>query len=159
MKMTTHSKDLTLETPHGKFTLRVGYLAFQNDSILLQQDTKNGYWFVTGGRVEFGSSTEETVFREIAEELSLDIQESELAGLLENFFTLNGYDYHEVCTYYRVQLPDNFTPPTHEANGDPITLAWHKIEDLKNLDIRPSFLKEELGVLKSGFTHRVHRGK
>ncbi len=151
------SKDLTLPTPNGVFTFRIGYLAFNGDKILLQYDPKNNYWFITGGRVEFGNTTSETVAREVAEELSLDISKMELAGFIENFFSLDGDNYHEIAVYYRICLPENFELPTKEACGKPIILGWHNLEDLEAIDIKPALTKELWSGFQQGFTHYVQR--
>ena len=155
--MKQNQKDLTLKTAHGMFNFRIGYLIFNGNKILLQKHPNDNYWFITGGRVEFGDDTKETVIREISEELSLDVTNLDLAGLIENFFNLEGHAFHELATFYRVKIAKDFEIPTHEANGKEIHLEWHALDSLKHLDIRPSFLKDHLHKFKNGFLHYIHK--
>lgn len=145
-------------TPHGKFNVRVGYLAFNKGNVLLQYSTRNKFWFVPGGRVGFGNSTHEAVIREVYEELSLKIDDVEIAGMVEKFITSDEYNFHEICIYYRISVPEGFVLPKEEINGDPVTFAWHSIDQMISLDIRPSFLKRNISHFHKGFTHCIHEG-
>ena len=149
--------DLTLPTPCGGiFNHRVGYLAFQNGAILLQESNERGFWFIPGGRIAFGENSKESLMREVYEELGLTVAAPDLAAVVENFFT-ETKPVHEVNFYYRIALPENFPLPTQEHNGDPISLAWHKLDELMELNLLPSFLKEHLPALQTGQHHFIRK--
>jgi ADP-ribose pyrophosphatase YjhB (NUDIX family) len=54
------------------FSMRVAALIFQNGHVLVQRGTKDSYWALPGGRAEIGESSQETIIREIGEELGRD---------------------------------------------------------------------------------------
>ncbi len=59
-----------------------------------------------GGHVEFGERAEETLKREIKEELDADIRNVRFAGISENIFTWSGKPGHEVIFVYEAEFID-----------------------------------------------------
>ena len=151
------SKDLTLQTPWGKLNIRVAFLVFRAGKILLQQHDAHDYWFMPGGRVAFGETSEETVIREIGEELHCAPDSLELAGVVENFFVSERRDFHELMVFYRAALPEPLAVPKTDTNGTPITSSWFSSDDLRETDLKPAFLKERLFSFAAGFQHVTHR--
>jgi ADP-ribose pyrophosphatase YjhB (NUDIX family) len=149
-------RDLTLETPWGMFNHRVGCLAFHEDMILLERSPE-GYWFVPGGRVAFGEFSKDAVLREMKEELSINLDNVEWAGLVENYFTLDGERFHEIAIFYRIEVPIDTLLPTADDNGDPVFYAWHAINNLQDIDLKPYFLSDRIVEFKKGVTHVLHR--
>ena len=49
-----------------------------------------------GGGIEFGERSDETVRREIREELGEEVRDLRLLGVLENIFTLDARRWHEI---------------------------------------------------------------
>lgn len=148
------SVDLTLPVgPSGQFTFRVGYLVFRGDEVLLMK-SRGGYWFVPGGRVAFGEATPTTVLREVQEETGLTADRIELAGLVENFFTLDGTQAHELAVFYRTQLAADHVPARDQGGHAPF--GWHRVADLSQIDLRPTFLMTMFDTFRTGFTHHVH---
>lgn len=58
------------------------------------------FWVPVGGRVEFGETSREAILREIEEELSAEVADLRLLGVLENIFTFDGDDGHEIVFIY-----------------------------------------------------------
>ena len=59
-----------------------------------------------GGEVEFGESSREALVREVQEELSLELQDASLLGVLENVFFYGGEPGHEVVFVYDARFSD-----------------------------------------------------
>lgn len=59
-----------------------------------------------GGKVEFGETSRHAIAREVKEELSTEVHDLELLGVLESFFTFDGGDGHEIVFVYDGQLAD-----------------------------------------------------
>ena len=78
--------DCTFKTPEGKFNLRVGAVITDGKRVLVSKDGSHSFYWVTGGRVKLGETTEEAILREIREELDVDIQ-------IDNFLVTVEYDY------------------------------------------------------------------
>jgi ADP-ribose pyrophosphatase YjhB (NUDIX family) len=59
-----------------------------------------------GGGVEFGEHSSDTIVREIREELGAEITLPEFLGVLENIFTYDGAQGHEVVFIYDAKFVD-----------------------------------------------------
>ena len=57
-----------------------------------------------GGRVEIGENSENTIKREIKEELGKDIEITGYLGTIENFFEMKGNKYHEIMFVYKIEF-------------------------------------------------------
>ncbi|MDZ7343929.1 MAG: NUDIX hydrolase [candidate division KSB1 bacterium] len=94
------------------------------------------YYRPLGGGVEPGETTRETVAREIAEELSLQIDALELLGVLENIFVLEGQPKHEIVFVYDARFVDESVYAQNElhgreANGEPLRATWRRLDSFK----------------------------
>lgn len=67
------------------FSMRVAALIFHDGHILVQRAVGDVYWALPGGRAEIGESSEETIVREIHEELGRDCCVERLLWSAENF--------------------------------------------------------------------------
>ena len=89
-----------------------------------------------GGGIEFGESSEETVCRELMEEINVDVDRSSLKylGTLENIFTFNGSQGHEIVMIYDGALTesglyDQAVIVGQEANGEEIRAVWKSLNE------------------------------
>ena len=57
-----------------------------------------------GGHVEFGERGEETIRREMKEELGCDAHDVKFVSVIENLFTYNGKKGHEIILVYEGKL-------------------------------------------------------
>jgi 8-oxo-dGTP pyrophosphatase MutT (NUDIX family) len=80
------------------------------DSILvtegLDTSTNRRYARPLGGGVELGESSQQTVIREICEEIGAEVRDLKLLGVLENLFELESQQRHEVVFVYDGQFVD-----------------------------------------------------
>ena len=112
---------------------------FRNkDRILVFEgyDTVKGETFYRslGGGIEFGEKAEDTVRRELMEELNVEVGEVRYLGTLENIFTFNGNSYHEIVLIYDGVLVDSGLYEQavivgKEANGDDIRAMWKSLDE------------------------------
>ena len=87
-----------------------------------------------GGGIEFGEKAEDTVRRELMEELNVEVGEVRYLGTLENIFTFNGNSYHEIVMVYDGALVDSGLYEQavivgKEANGDVIRAMWKRLDE------------------------------
>ncbi|MGI8978378.1 MAG: NUDIX hydrolase [Pirellulaceae bacterium] len=82
----------------------------RDEEILVTEgfDTANNQRYARplGGGVELGETSEQTIVREIREELGAEVRELKLLGVLENLFELEGRQQHEVVFVYDGQFAD-----------------------------------------------------
>jgi len=60
-----------------------------------------------GGRIEFGERGAETIVRELREEIKAEVTNIRYLGTLENIFTYEGQQGHEIVLVYDGQLTDS----------------------------------------------------
>ena len=95
--------DCTFKTPEGKFNLRVGAVITDGKRVLVSKDGSHSFYWVTGGRVKLGETTEEAILREIREELGVEAEIARLYSIAEKFFTVDGVFYHELEYLYLIK--------------------------------------------------------
>jgi 8-oxo-dGTP pyrophosphatase MutT (NUDIX family) len=81
-----------------------------NDCILVAEGydpvkTEN-FYRPLGGGIEFGEYSEQTIRREILEEIGAEVCELKYLGTLENIFVFNGTPGHEIVQVYNGSLRD-----------------------------------------------------
>jgi len=115
--------------------VRVGVrCVFSNGDRILAIDAfdptkEQQFWVPVGGRVEFGETSREAIEREIREELSSEVSDLELLGVLENIFTYDGAEVHEIVFVYDGQLAEEAlyrkaSVRVVESNGEEFTAHW-----------------------------------
>jgi 8-oxo-dGTP pyrophosphatase MutT (NUDIX family) len=83
----------------------------RNDRILVAEGydpvKKQTFYRPLGGGIEFGEKSEETVRRELMEEIGADVGDVRYLGTLENVFVFNGTPGHEIVQVYDGVLKDS----------------------------------------------------
>jgi 8-oxo-dGTP pyrophosphatase MutT (NUDIX family) len=89
-----------------------------------------------GGGIEFGERSEETICRELMEEIGVELKQNTLKylGTVENIFTFNGTPGHEIVLVYDGWLDDSGLYDQDviigkEANGEEIRAVWKNLDE------------------------------
>lgn len=154
--------DLTVQcSPSQKLSLRVIFLAVQEDAILTQKNQEAGYYFLPGGRIRYQEDSYTAVKREIKEELQISYETPALTAVLENFFLEKHIQehFHEICFLYRIKLPKDFTPPELEEDGKHNEWRWIERKDWNKLNVLPRLSKNHIEAVFNAerFVHIVHK--
>lgn len=118
--------------------------------ILVHTTDVDDYWALPGGTIEALEPSSETLKREMVEELSVEVEVGRLIWMVENFFDLEGSEFHEIAFYYELRLPaecDLLTSaePFFSRDGETgLTFVWHPLTGLDELYLKPEFLKAGL---------------
>ncbi|MBB2793501.1 UNVERIFIED_ORG: 8-oxo-dGTP pyrophosphatase MutT (NUDIX family) [Rhizobium pisi] len=148
-----------------RFNHRIAGLAFRDGHVLVHRAVHEPFWTFPGGTAEIGETSEETLKREMMEELGLNVTVSRLLWTVENFFHYEQRDWHELSFYYMIEIPPEFPFRPHEI--------VHRVEDGDNhlefkwvaatrtaltaLDIPPYFIAQEIENLPAAPRHLVWR--
>ena len=145
-----------------RFNYRVVGVAIHTDTVLLHRADHEPFWTLPGGRAEHGETAEETIKREMREELATEVDVVRLLWLVENFFDHEGLHYHEIALYFLLRLPPGSAPLSVEAftssdAGVPLKFRWFPIlrQELARLPLLPGFLPEALTDLPTSVVHIV----
>jgi 8-oxo-dGTP pyrophosphatase MutT (NUDIX family) len=98
-----------------RFNYRIVGVAIHDGLVLLHRAGDEPFWTLPGGRAEMGEAAEQTIRREIREELSTDVEVLRLLWLVENFFDYDGVSYHELALYFLIRFPPDSAPLTQNA--------------------------------------------
>lgn len=149
---------------HGtRFTYRVAGIILHNGRVLCQHAPEEHFWFLPGGRAELGESSEESLRREIREELGIEPHIERLLFINENFFAFQGEPHHELGLYFLISLPsdapvyqseDTFTLE-EETEHLLLTYYWLPVDTLETLPVYPIFLRKALRSLPEETKHSI----
>jgi NADH pyrophosphatase NudC (nudix superfamily) len=82
----------------------------QNNHILVAEGydpvKKQSFYRPLGGGIEFGEYSEQTIHREMMEEIGAEVCGLKYLGTLENIFVFNGIPGHEIVQVYDGELKD-----------------------------------------------------
>ena len=137
------------------FRYRTGGIIVNNGKMLFVKCGFADYYYMIGGGVQMGETSEKCIEREIFEETGLTARVDHLAVVSENFFkgfggVIDGFDCQTLEFYYymNVETEDLVNCKTETDAGE--KLVWIPIEDIKTSQIKPDFIKERIsGILNS----------
>ena len=152
--------DVVFRTEKAIFNYRVAGIWIEDGHVLLHKDVNESNWSLPGGRVEIAEESQVSIKREFREELNLDITVNGLVWIVENFFEYDGKDIHEIGLYFSVSsqtfIEINDTP-FNGIEGDRLIYKWTPIEELKDIELYPEFLRAEIKNLPKNTEHIVQR--
>ncbi len=124
------------------FGVRATALIIKDGKIFLTKDYKGRYYTI-GGAVEVNEVAADAAVREVREELGVDSRVNQLAFVVENQFTHEGIDFHNIEFHFIV---DPIEEMPKEMIEDSLKQAceWIELDKVVNLDIVPAFLAQEL---------------
>lgn len=118
-----------------------------NNKILFVKNSVGGYFYVIGGGVHLGETSEKAVEREFFEETGIKAKADRLAAVCENFFkgkggSIDGLDCHEIEFYYIMKTTDDVLPLCRNMSDIGEALVWLPVDKVKENNIKPGFIKE-----------------
>ncbi len=145
-----------------RFNYRCAAICRSEGRVLLHRPHQDDFWALPGGRCEPGEAARQAVVREIREELDVSVSAGRLVFVVENFFTYDDWNGHELGMYFEVELPDDSPIAEKREAWTPVVepgavFRWFRKGDLGEVDVKPRFLAERLFDLPDETEHLVVR--
>jgi ADP-ribose pyrophosphatase YjhB (NUDIX family) len=145
------------------FSFRVAGVILHNDHLLVQRSVNETYWALPGGRAEIGESSEQTIIREMREEIGREVSIKRLLFTVENFFRFDDYRAHELGFYYLLKLDRPLAFHTediiHRVVDGPTEVEFRWVPAtaaaFQSFDIRPAFLGSYMSRLPERVEHLI----
>ena len=152
--------DLTLDVEDYKLNIRSAGVIIHNNKILTHKNVNKNHYSLPGGRVEIGENSEETVIRELHEELEKDIVITGYVATIENFFEMENKKYHEIYFVHKVEFAkaedQNIDYTLHNKEGkEYLKYEWIDLSEIDKYNILPACLKDIL-KMKQFPTHIIN---
>ncbi|HEY8893091.1 MAG TPA: NUDIX hydrolase [Clostridium sp.] len=152
---------INFKVENGVFNFRVAGILFNKNKVLIHRLINDDFYAFPGGRVEMFESTENTIIREMTEELGINVTINRLLWVVEHFFNNNDSKYHEICFYYLIECCDkNFLGREDifyiTEGSNKFEFRWVDIADIRNHVIYPTFIKEKIEDLPINIERIVH---
>ena len=146
--------DLSFKFDNKKFNYRVCGIIINGDKLLAMKDCKSPYYYLPGGRVQFGETAEDAILRELNEELSIIAKIDRPLFLVQSYFNedVTKVDYHEICLYFLIDISST-SLPTYDFIGTETAkkqqFYWLDFATVKSSYLYPLFIKERIDNLPS----------
>ncbi len=141
---------ITFKRGNKAFTYRVAGVVIHNNHILFQKGVRDNFWFLPGGRAELNETAQETIIREMQEELGVEIRVERLLWVVENLFKFENATTHELGLYFLMSFPED-TPIYEQGSiferdhaGDHLVFEWLPLDQLAESALYPLFLRTVL---------------
>ena len=141
--------DITIDVDDYKLNVRAAGVMIHNGKVLVHKNVNSDYYALIGGRVEIGESSEDTIKREIKEELGKDIKITKYISTIENFFEIKGSKYHEIMFVYGIEFINeedkkiDYVMKNIEGK-DYLQYEWIELDRIEEYTLLPKVLKEVL---------------
>ena len=108
-------------------------------TLCTEETTSKIFYIPVGGGVEFGEHSSDAAKREVMEEIGQEIENLQLLDIVENIFTYNAINEHEIVFIYIADLKNKDAYHSLVANkndkGESIKLTWASVEEIKSKNI------------------------
>lgn len=143
----------------NRFNYRIAGVAIYNNKVLLHRLEKDDFWALPGGRNEFHEFSNDTLIREMKEELNEEISIDRLIWIVEDFFIHDSKNYHELSLYYLMHFMNaetdiiNMEEFYRMEGKTKIIFRWFNLTELNHIEVYPTFLKTKLLNISNDIEH------
>lgn len=142
-------KDITIDVEGYRLNARAACIIKHENKVLFHKNINSDHYALIGGRIKLGENSEETVKREIMEELGKEIEIKGYISTVENFFETEEFKYHEYLFIYEAEFKEKDDRKTLETlknkeGKDYLRYEWIDIDKMDEYPIKPAIIKEIL---------------
>lgn len=141
--------DITIDIEEYCLNIRAAVIIEHQNHILFHHNLESDHYALLGGRVKIGETSEETIKREILEELEKEIKITGYVATIENLFEMEGKKYHEIMFVYQADFMKEEDKQiieimyNQEGNCN-IQYEWILKEKLQDIPLKPQKVKQIL---------------
>lgn len=151
-------EDISINIDGYKLNVRAACIIEHNNKILLHRNLNSNHYALLGGRVKIGENSEETIKREVKEELGKEIEITGYIGTIENFFEMKEFKYHEYMFVYKAEFKKEADKKIEEdlenlEGKEYLKYEWVELDKMEEYPIKPKVIKKILKECK----YPVHR--
>ena len=137
------------------FSLRAAAIIKRNSSVLLSKSDHHAAFYFVGGGIEPNESSDQAIIRECLEETSFRFDIDRLVYVQERFYKADNKQRREITFFYLMKensfpIPDGMATDRSDEH-----LHWIDIENFKDIDIAPPFMKSGIKNLPAHLTHII----
>ena len=153
--------DITIDVEDYKLNVRAAGIIIHNNKLLVHKNLEKGHCALIGGRVAIGEDSEETIKREIKEEMGKEVEITGYIATIENFFKMNNKKYQEIMFIYRLEFLNEedkkieYTIKNIEGK-EHLQYEWLDLDTLEEQELVPKSIKQ---ILKNGKfpVHKINK--
>ena len=143
------AKDINIKIQDVLLNVRAVAVIVHNDKVLFQKRKQDKFWALPGGKIRVGEKSEDTIKRELKEELELNKFNVERCNSIsEYFFTFDNTLIHQSVDNTEWILDEIGEFDGKEINEN-LVFKWFDIDSLAEAPIKPDFLKEQIDSIKN----------
>lgn len=124
----------------NEFELIVRALVIRDRKILVCQTLGRDYYFLPGGHVEFSENMRDALSRELYEEMGARITDIKFIGGVENLFSQDGKERHEVSFVFHADIDIEEIKSREEH----VQFFWFSLDEFVAQNIVPPALKDAI---------------
>ena len=141
--------DLSVVLNNQKLNIRACAIIIHDNKLLVHNNVNESHVALVGGRVKIGESSEQTLKREIMEEMGKEIEILEYVSTIENFFEADDMPYNEIMFVYSVDFKNEedkkIIETIHNVEGeDELRYDWIDLDKIDEYPLKPDILKDLL---------------
>ena len=150
------NRDIRLMIGDVKFSVRAVGVIKKNNKILFQQKQGDEFWALPGGAIETLERAKDVLKRELEEEIGLtDVKVIRPLWFVEYFFKFKKINKHQYIIGYLLDTDDENIINKEEFDGieegKEIVYRWFDIDTIKDVKVKPNYLKDKLINIKEEF--------
>ena len=141
--------DITFKICNVRVNCRAVAIILNEGNILFQKRETDPVWALPGGKIAVLEKGQDTINRELNEEIGEPVEVSNLYDVEENFFEYNGEQFHEYMFLYLAKLKE-YSNLKNEKFFDGVEkkkhlkFAWFNKEELDKYNVVPIEIKDTL---------------